>query len=379
MHAVLDANATQQTVLVERTLTGRIAVADSTKFDPLDPIASGGGDPIAGARVVISSENGDSAVAVEDAARRPDRKGRGVYRVATALSIPVFDVLTIVPGRRYLLSVTTPDGRVVTGSTRVPVATRVPDSQQVFDRRRDTLRLRWADARAARTYAIRMDTPYGAFFLFSDSARFDLTGDLRNFFAAHLPAAFVPGFRQPVLVTAVDTNFFDYYRSRNDPFSGTGIINHLTGGFGFFGAIALIERRTVDVKQPRTRPIEAVYDANVGTPSRLGLDLYVEQEARGVQALSGYMWFPPPVGLSGWQRSGVLGQHVGSRVTFAVIGATNVAADTADVFTGTFAGDSIVGSFRARGYTVLRRRPGEQAVGQPDQGTVRARHATERP
>ena len=282
-----------------------------------------------------------------------------MYRLLTPFSVRAPGRFTVTPGRRYRLAVATPDGTIVTGFTRVPVATRLPDSLVAFDRVRDTLRLRWDAATATRIYGIRMDTPYGAFFLFSDSTRFDLTGTLRNFFAHDLPAAFIPGFRQDVTVTAVDTNYFDYYRSRNDPFSGTGIINHLTGGFGFFGSIATIERRTVDVTQPRTKPIEGTYDANVGTPTRLGIDLYVVQEARGVAALSGYLSFPPPASTaSGWQRAGVLGHATAGNLSLVVLGATNVVADTADVFMGTFAGDSIVGAFRKRGPAVFRRRAG---------------------
>ena len=46
-----------------------------------------------------------------------------------------------------------------------------------------------------------------------------------------------PGFRQDVLVAAVDSNFYDYYRTNNDPFTGAGIISRLTGGLGLFGSL----------------------------------------------------------------------------------------------------------------------------------------------
>src|SRR5215208_1302517 len=48
VHGVLNANASKQTVLVERTLTGSVTIRDSL-FDALDPIVSGGGIAVSGA------------------------------------------------------------------------------------------------------------------------------------------------------------------------------------------------------------------------------------------------------------------------------------------------------------------------------------------
>ena len=88
----------------------------------------------------------------------------------------------------------------------------------------------------AKQYALRIETPFGPFFLFTDTTALDVAGSLRNFLTEDLGRAFVPGFDQELVLGAVDANFFDYYRSGSDPFTGTGLINHLEGGIGLFGA-----------------------------------------------------------------------------------------------------------------------------------------------
>src|SRR5437763_7307169 len=80
VHAVLNTSAPNQVVLVERTLTGTITVAD-TGFNALDPIVSAGGDPVRGATVEILDSAGLAVAGVEDAVARADHLGAGVYRV----------------------------------------------------------------------------------------------------------------------------------------------------------------------------------------------------------------------------------------------------------------------------------------------------------
>ena len=98
----------------------------------------------------------------------------------------------------------------------------------------------------ARSYFVRVESPFGPFFLFTDSTAIRLTGDLRNIFAGDFQHVFIPGFRQDVFVGAVDSNFYDYYRTQNDPFTGAGIINRVNGGIGLFGSIVSIEHRHAD-------------------------------------------------------------------------------------------------------------------------------------
>jgi hypothetical protein len=349
VHSVLNPDATSQLVLVERTLTGRIDINDRRIFNPADVIASGGGDPISGARVLLQSENGDSVVAVEESVGRTDRRGRGMYRLTAGAGRP----FAILQGQVYRLVVRTQDGRVVTGQTRVPVVTSPATiTTERFDRSRDTLRLRWTAAQQARTYFTRLDSPFGPFYFVSDSTSLDLSGSLRNFFADGLSSAFIPGFRQTLVVSAVDTNFYNYYRTRNDPFTGTGIISHLDGGFGFIGALVIIETRLLQVDQPFTRTVEGVYDAQVGS-NTMSLRLFVEQQGRDISSLSASVMVPQ----SGLHRdAGGIGFLRDNRVSLAVLGTSGLVSDTADVFTGVFAGDSIAGQLRSGPRVTFRKR-----------------------
>src|SRR6476620_7873877 len=58
IHCVLDPNSSIQEVLVELTLTGTVLVNDNVRYDPLDPINSGEGIPVAGASVKIQGPDG---------------------------------------------------------------------------------------------------------------------------------------------------------------------------------------------------------------------------------------------------------------------------------------------------------------------------------
>jgi hypothetical protein len=262
------------------------------------------------------------------------------------------------PGARYVLQVRTPDGTVVTGSTVVPnVPAFVPGSRFTpFDRDTDSLRLVWGNVGAARSYLLRIESPFGPFLLFSDSTHLTLHGDLRNYFAASLERAFIPGFRQRVDLAAVDTNYYDYYRSRNDPFTGSGIINKLDGGIGLFGSAVSINASTLDVTQGSREPaFEGTYDV-VATPA---LPRPVADVLRVYVETSG-----EPAALSGWftrnRNSGVLEGMVGSRTNGRVVLEfleNQSAVDTVAVFSGEQVGDSLVGTYvGVTGRVVFRRR-----------------------
>jgi hypothetical protein len=144
-----------------------------------------------------------------------------------------------------------------------------------------------------------------------------------------------------VSVAAVDSNFFDYYRTRNDPFTGSGIINNLSGGIGLFGAAVNIGSRTVDVVQdPREPAFEGLWDAVV-SPRRVVEVFRVYVETAG-----------EPAALSGWyardRASGTLEGLVGTRTNGRVVLeflANQAAVDTVGVFSGEQRGDSLVGTF----------------------------------
>jgi len=345
VHAVLDPGSPVQQVLVERTLTGTVDVRDDQRFDPNDPINSGGGIPIGDCQITVSGPDGVLIGEEILAQGKPFdyHTGRYFLRLPTqSVNAPV----PLRPGARYELRVVTPDGHVVTGTTVIPNATAFVGVPQPvpFNRDRDSLRLTWRAAAGARSFLLRAESPFGPFLLFTDSNAVTLRGDLRNYFANSLERVFIPGFRQRINVAAVDSNYFDYYRTRNDPFTGAGIINRLQGGIGLFGAAVSVTGRNVDVVQDTREPaIEGVWDvAPTSTAARGIVDLvriYVETPGE-------------PAALSGWfvrdrgnvTRDGLVGTRVNGRIVLKLL-ATQSAADTVAVFSGEQRGDSLVGNF----------------------------------
>ena len=258
-----------------------------------------------------------SRISVTDSAR-----GTGVYRFDN-LALPASGAfgqprrgLRIVPGAKVTLRVEAPEGTVVTGATRVPgVATTAfaPRAESVtLLRDLDTLRLRWDEVPGARSYLIRAETPYGAFFLFSDSAAVQLTGELRNLFADRLPRVFQAGFTQWVTVAAVDTNFFDYYRSGNSPFTGSGLINRLSGGIGVFGAYVPMLAVAVTVRATPRDPFDARYFAP-GPQGREQLRLWVDARSGQLAEITGAYRLPTD------EQYGVLGTLDGTRLRLRAV------------------------------------------------------------
>jgi hypothetical protein len=356
VHAVLDPEAGVQQVLVERTLTGAVDVREGERFDPEDPINSGGGIPIGDCVVTVTGPDGVFVGEESIAPTRPFNYHTGRY----LLRLPTQAVGSPVPlrmGARYTLRVVTPEGSVVTGTTLLPIAFESSTGSRLdsFNRDRDSLRLVWADVAGARSYLLRAESPFGPFLLFTDSNTVTLHGDLRNYFASSLERVFIPGFRQRVTVAAVDTNYFDYYRTRNDPFTGAGIINRLEGGIGVFGAAVTITGRTLDVVQDSREPaLEGIWDVassdNVGPGLVEIVRIYVETPGE-------------PAALSGWfgRGSNVAGGMVGSRTNGRIVLkflANQAAVDTIAVFSGEQRGESIVGAFvGVTGPVVLQKRP----------------------
>jgi hypothetical protein len=353
VHAVLDPNASIQVVLIERTLTGAVAVIDNLRYDPLDPINTADGVPVAGAAVTIEGPDGTFAGRERKYADKPDTYGTGRYEVVAGVgSTPIR------PGARYTLTVRARDGTVVTGSTVVPTSPVYTATQTItpFDRDRDTVHLEWNAVPGARTYGLRIESPFGAFQFFSDTTRLTLPGGLRNIFASDFQRVFIPGFQQAVTLYAVDTNYFDYYRSRNDPFTGSGIINRLQGGIGLFGSIATLDVRMLDVtQQPKEPALEGDYELSQApqAPTRI-IDvfrLYVETAG-------------PPTSLSGWYsrdrtrapRDGVAGARDGTRIELRFLLDQDSRRRLA-TFVGAQGGDSLVGTYNGQaGRVVFRRR-----------------------
>lgn len=356
VHAVLDPQPPTQTILVEELLSGRVQIREQTP-DPDDPIVSGGGVPVSGALVVVTSSSGESAIAVEDITTRTDGKGAGVYRFRNApKTADQPDWLLVAPGESYSLHVTTPDGVIVTGETTVPIAVPhiLDPSLRPFNRDRDSLFFAWGEVPLAHRYVVRMDSPRGPLTVFVDSLEYLIAGTLRNFFTEGLPATFVPGFRQTVTVGAVDENYYDYFRSQNNPLTGSGLINHLEGGIGVFGSYVMLRGRTMNVTADIDDPLEARYQRFAGPPSITpsGFILYVESDVvSGTQQVSGT-----------WSGSFISGSHglIGtldsqSRLTLALLRGQFV-TDTVDVLELTWDGLALLGRVRSTGERVDYRR-----------------------
>jgi hypothetical protein len=140
-------------------------------------------------------------------------------------------------GGTYTLHVRTTLGEEVSGTTTIPVDTQrvIALPRRVFLRAQDTLRLTWSRVPGARRYAVSIGSRLtGEHQIFTDTAimvpgsTLDPAGD--NIF----PVGLVE-----VLVSAVDVNYYDYYRAQSDPFAGAPP-SHLTGAVGVFGSIAPI-------------------------------------------------------------------------------------------------------------------------------------------
>jgi hypothetical protein len=351
VHGVLNPRFGTQLILVERTLTGRVDVDTGRRLDRGDPIRTGGGDPISGATVVVFDARGDSAVAREDSVGPAGaERGTGVYRFVNdnVIACPPPDsplqCLAIRPGERYRLRVVTPEGRVVAGATTVPQADpgfAFPTARD-FDRDRDTVTLRWDAVPYARQYELRLESPFGPFFLLFPETEVVLPGTLRNIFAKTFPRVFIPGFTQRVEVAAVDTNFFDYYRTGGDPFTGTGLINRLDGGVGLFGAYVPLRTELLAVTAEPREPIEGRYARVRGAPQVDSLRLYVESREGALARLSGN-WRGASSGSA--RPPGLIGTLNRDRVSIALL-PEQAANDTTAVFSGAADADSLYGVVR---------------------------------
>ena len=305
VQAVLNPSDTDQLVLVEQTLTGDTNVISEGRYDPTNPIATDNGVPISGATVTITDPNGVVLRGVEDLTAQ--KQGTGVYRISLATA-----GVALIPGGVYALYVRVPTGQVVTGSTRIPDLGPGPTLAVVpFNRDHDTLQLSWPPTAEARAYTVVVQSPYQELYSFLDSDVVHFPGMIRNIEDEYLRALFFPGFLQAVTVAAVDTNLYDYYRTYDDPFTGSGLINHLTGGIGVFGSAVILSTRTLDVTADPHDTIEGSYVLATGTVTAKTpasqLRLYVESSGADGDALSGSYMSP----ASGKSRQGFVGTRSG--------------------------------------------------------------------
>jgi hypothetical protein len=158
-----------------------------------------------------------------------------------------------------------------------------------------------------------------------------------------------------MLVGAVDSNFYDYYRTTNDPFTGAGIISRITGGLGLFGSLVPLSTGTLTVVADQTEPIEGRFRllSFEGTPTAFlsQIVLYVESPPAGdglPASISGrYTTATPTV-----RSDGVLGQQFGTFLSLTLL-VNQLAVDTLDVFTAELRGDTLIGTYRTNGGTAV--------------------------
>jgi hypothetical protein len=345
LHGVLSATAATQVVMLERTRTG--TVPSFELGDPFFTAAVAETD----ATVLLAASSGEIYVAREDKTVPANRgQGAGIYR----FDLPG-DALD--RGATYLLSVVTASGNTLAAETAVPdgVAAAIAE-QRVFNRARDTVIVEWPASQGARSYLVRIETPFGPRSFFTDSTHVRLTGELRNADVTALPRVFIPGFPQSVTVSAVDSNYYDWFRTHNNRLSGTGVISRVRGGIGVLGSLVRLRFTELRVLTDQTEPTAGTFDF-VGTQfdrsvtPYLSLELHVESRAaRGDQAdaLSGRYDRRPFFGMTGCVTCGLLGTVHNTRIELAML-RDWFARDTAEVFTGEIRGDTIVGFYRGQG------------------------------
>ena len=259
VHAVLNPAATQQIVIVERTLRSIASISGQ-------PMTR---DPIANARVVIYGPREDSVIAVQSAGVND-----GVYRVTSvtitngsAGTAPP-NVLRVRPGERYTLRIDTPLG-VVAGETRVPVAGPVDAARRTLNVDRDTLRVNLSAVRNVAGYLLRHERAGGARERFTTSIDDGvlirpMTGaagnpDDEKWAFSFARQSLYPGVPQNVAVIAVDSNYFRYYVAGFDPFGDDTRGNTLSGGVGLFGSVAMVMSKTLDLTADIDTPIEGFW------------------------------------------------------------------------------------------------------------------------
>jgi len=349
LQGVLNAGTFSQVVLLERTRSGLVYVI-SPPYDTDDPVTSDEGIPETGATVTLITPSGQAIQAIEDSKVNAG-KGQGVYRIPLTGN-------SLVRNQPYHLLVQTSSGETLSAETSVPdgVSTTNVVYRTAFDRTTETFAVAWPASATAKSYLVRIETPYGPRQFFTQDTSVSLPGMLRNVAVAELPHVFFPGYAQNIAVAAVDSNYYDWFRTHNDVISGEGLINRITGGVGVFGSLVLLEDDFVQVTAPKTQPIEGTFNFSGSSFDELAVrylsfDIYIESpSARSGQsdALSGRYFPKPRIDYHGCPVCGFLGTARGSQVELAMFDGWS-ARDTIEVFDGQLHGDTLTGYFRFGG------------------------------
>ena len=232
VHGILDAQAGEQTVLVYRARTG---IPSAVQVHGISD-----DEPVADAQVSIVGPDGVTSGAGRPLYPSGECCVTGTYIIQPPLPLP------LIGGGTYTLRIGTPLGEEVTGTTTVPgPADLALQPPHTFFRLRDTLRMTWPRTPGAASYEviIRLSHSGKEYRVFADTA-YTLAGTALTIAGDEI---FPRGEDTDVVVSAVDANYYDYYRSQSDPFAGAAP-SHLTGAVGVFGSIVPIFATTLLVR-----------------------------------------------------------------------------------------------------------------------------------
>ncbi len=220
VHAVLNTVQDEQVVDVQRMLPGYQS-----------------GNAVDSALVTITGPDGIAMKAVEDTGKL----GTRVYRIKLSLYHA-----QLMPGATYHLRVHLKSGEEVTGTTTIPNTQPLPDTRLellVFNKSRDTLRLAWPSVQGAASYELRVQSNSGTFVMFADTS-IVVAGNMTSLEGRNV---FENGENHQITVSAVDVNYYQYYRSNSDEFTGAAVQGNLTGAQGVFGSLVIIAARYLHV------------------------------------------------------------------------------------------------------------------------------------
>ena len=257
VQAVMRPDRDPQFVVLELSFSGEVDY--EVGVDAVIPLDGAPKTPIEGAVVTVANLDlpTDSCGAQVRFESEPQTSGLlelpGVYWSPPACP-------TMRPGDRLQLEVYTAEGDTITGLAVVPGmdgAWLSPgsdsvafggDSVTLFDRDRETLRV-WVEAAAGRLLQLEvrrtgMLTTSGTESrdrgakIFADTTAMSVPGDVVNVFAQGTgDDVFQAGRNYELTLALADANYFDFARSANNPYTGRGFINRLSGGVGVFGSL----------------------------------------------------------------------------------------------------------------------------------------------
>ena len=238
VHAVLDMGSRDQSVVLERTRSGQ------PRTHP--PVFVGGGEPLPGAQVTLTTPDGAVLAAEEDTLHDGTPAQNGFYRI----KLDRYGV-SLVPGGSYTLRVRVPSGEEVMGTTTIPRAVAAtPSDSEMFDLR-DSLRLVWSPVEDAAAHEVRFHSQFAQsgccydveYAVFAEST-FSISGLAKTIWN---DPVFLSHGVTVVTVAAVDANYYEYFRTVSDPFVGAPP-SRLTGGVGVFGSLVPLSIRTLKVR-----------------------------------------------------------------------------------------------------------------------------------